>query len=152
MSETPYVLTTKFDDGQGETSAYQSLERATWNFTDAILKKYTLNAKITMDGGKTVIAMWTRPHESLPTIAELEQILARETTCTCWLGTTATYGDSKQRERCAVHGSQQQDAPNAAAGPIRTTDELWEIVKRLDDALPPGDRMDLNRLAEAARR
>ena len=58
--ETPFVLTVRYHDGQGTTNAYSTLERATWNFTEQIIKPYTVEATITVDGGATQLARWRR--------------------------------------------------------------------------------------------
>ncbi len=57
-------------------------------------------------------------------------------TCTCWLGTDSTFGDSDQRMKCAVHGDSAQaidpaeHAAHALVDALGTLDQ--EIAKVLD--------------------
>ncbi len=57
-------------------------------------------------------------------------------TCTCWLGTDSTFGDSDQRMKCAVHGESTQvidpaeHAAHAIVDALKTLDD--EIAKVLD--------------------
>ena len=63
-----------------------------------------------------------RPEQGEPSI----------TKCTCWLGTTATHGDSLKREQCAVHGVREQ------------RDKLLIALQHSEAALLAGDELANN--------
>lgn len=55
-----YSLARAMTDGSSDLNSYDTLERATWNFTEAILKDFVVEAKITTDHGRKIIAKWHR--------------------------------------------------------------------------------------------
>jgi hypothetical protein len=77
---TPFVLTVKCTDESSFTNAYSTMERATWNLTEEILKPRTVEANITTDGGANVLAIWrkTTPlHAPLRMPADRSALIAR---------------------------------------------------------------------------
>jgi hypothetical protein len=72
--ETPFVMTANYHDGQSVVNAYATLERATWNFTEQIIKPYTIEATITVDGGSTEIARWRRDKHKYLTIQTSDRV------------------------------------------------------------------------------
>lgn len=56
----PFVLSCLYSDGQSCVNAYSTMDRATWNFTEQIIKPHTNEARITIDGGRITLARWRR--------------------------------------------------------------------------------------------
>ncbi len=56
-----------------------------------------------------------------------------ETACNCWLGTGATFGCSKTRAACPVHGERALPPPPPADDAVRLADDLEKYTTPLMD-------------------
>lgn len=62
---TPFVLTILHITGSTDVSAFKTYERATWNFSDSVIKPFVRSARITTGGGNIVLASWVRQASEL---------------------------------------------------------------------------------------